>query len=76
MVCGKCWNRPSVAGGVVDGSGENPHYRYGGLWKNLRKQSKHTAEDPNDITQQLTGTYLEATMPSTTDDSGKNAAAK
>ena len=34
MVCGKCWGRPEVAGGVVDGSGENEHYRYGGLWKN------------------------------------------
>ena len=39
LVCGKCWNLDSVAGGVVDGSGCNPHYRYGGLWKNLRKQS-------------------------------------
>lgn len=34
MVCGPCWGKPAVAGGVVDGSGENPHYRYGGLWKN------------------------------------------
>ena len=39
LVCGRCWNLDSVAGGVVDGSGSNPHYRYGGLWKNLRKQS-------------------------------------
>ena len=35
MVCGKCWKTPEVAGGVVDGDGSNPHYRYGGLWKNL-----------------------------------------
>jgi len=34
MVCGKCWNLPEVAGGVVDGDGGNQHYRYGGLWKN------------------------------------------
>jgi hypothetical protein len=33
-VCGRCWKTPAVAGGVVDGSGDNPHYRYGGLWKN------------------------------------------
>ena len=37
MACGKCWETPAVAGGVVDGSGSNPHYRYGGLWKNLKK---------------------------------------
>lgn len=36
LVCGRCWKLPQVAGGVVDGSGENPNYRYGGLWKNLR----------------------------------------
>ena len=36
MVCGKCWNLPSVANGIVDGDkSTNPHYRYGGLWKNL-----------------------------------------
>lgn len=34
MVCGKCW--VSVSGGVVDGDEEHPHYRYGGLWKNLK----------------------------------------
>ena len=34
MACGKCWKLPTVAGGVVDGDGTNPHYRYGGLWKN------------------------------------------
>ena len=28
-----------MAGGVVDGSGANSHYRYGGLWKNLKKSS-------------------------------------
>jgi len=38
LVCGRCWKLPTVAGGVADGSGKNPHYRYGGLWKNLRKQ--------------------------------------
>merc|ERR1712087_384500 len=38
MVCGRCWNTPAVAGGVVDGDGTNPHYVYGGLWKNQRKQ--------------------------------------
>ena len=37
MVCGKCWKTPEVAGGVVDGDGSNPHYRYGGLWKNLHR---------------------------------------
>ncbi|KAL1526910.1 hypothetical protein AB1Y20_015601 [Prymnesium parvum] len=39
MVCGRCWNTDAVAGGVVDGSGSNPHYRYGGLWKNLKQQA-------------------------------------
>lgn len=34
LVCGRCWKLPEVAGGVVDGDGSNPHYRYGGLWKN------------------------------------------
>ena len=38
MVCGVCWKTPEVAGGVVDGDGQNPHYRYGGLWKNLAKR--------------------------------------
>merc|ERR1740133_296387 len=33
----KRWETDAVAGGVVDGSGANPHYRYGGLWKNLKK---------------------------------------
>ena len=37
MVCGRCWKTPAVAGGVVDGDGSNPNYRYGGLWKNLHK---------------------------------------
>ena len=37
MVCGKCWKLPNVSGGVPDGDGRNPHYRYGGLWKNLHK---------------------------------------
>ena len=40
MVCGKCWNLPVVAGGVTDGDGSNPHYRYGGLWKNLHKNPR------------------------------------
>jgi len=35
MVCGKCWNKHS--GGVPDGDADHPHYRYGGLWKNLHK---------------------------------------
>ena len=39
MACGKCWATDAVSGGVVDGSGANPHYRYGGLWKNLKKGS-------------------------------------
>ena len=37
MVCGRCWKEPTVAGGVVDGDGQNEWYRYGGLWKNLRR---------------------------------------
>ena len=37
MVCGRCWKTPEVAGGVVDGDGQNSHYRYGGLWKNLHR---------------------------------------
>lgn len=36
MVCGKCWHVAS--GGVVDGDYHHPHYRYGGLWKNRRRQ--------------------------------------
>ena len=39
MACGKCWATDAVSGGVVDGSGANPHYLYGGLWKNLKKGS-------------------------------------
>ena len=32
----KVLNLPSVANGIVDGDkSTNPHYRYGGLWKNL-----------------------------------------
>lgn len=38
MVCGKCWHVAS--GGVVDGDAHHPHYRYGGLWKNRRKQQQ------------------------------------
>ena len=37
MVCGRCWKTPEVAGGVADGDGQNSHYRYGGLWKNLHR---------------------------------------
>ena len=37
LVCGRCWKLPEVAGGVPDGDGSNPHYRYGGLWKNLAR---------------------------------------
>ncbi|KAJ1622056.1 hypothetical protein T492DRAFT_1065001 [Pavlovales sp. CCMP2436] len=37
MVCGACWRLPSVASGVIDGDGSNAFYRYGGLWKNLKK---------------------------------------
>ena len=34
MVCGRCWKKDSVSGGVPDGSmSANPHYTYGGLWK-------------------------------------------
>ena len=36
MVCGRCWN--VCSGGVVDGDKDHPHYRYGGLWKNRRRQ--------------------------------------
>ncbi|KAL3802378.1 hypothetical protein HJC23_007203 [Cyclotella cryptica] len=36
MVCGSCWR--DVSGGVVDGDDAHPFYRYGGLWKNRRKQ--------------------------------------
>jgi len=35
FVCGPCWHTPRVANGVVDGDkAANPHYCYGGLWKN------------------------------------------
>ena len=38
MVCGSCWKTPAVANGVVDGDPlVTPHYRYGGLWKNLHR---------------------------------------
>lgn len=36
LICGKCWNHAS--GGVVDGDANHPDYKYGGLWKNRRKQ--------------------------------------
>lgn len=38
MVCGRCWH--GVSGGVVDGDAAHPYYRYGGLWKNRRKQNQ------------------------------------
>lgn len=40
MVCGKCWKTDMVSGGVVDGTLETPHYRYGGIWKNLKRTMK------------------------------------
>ena len=43
MVCGKCWK--SVSGGVVDGDEDHPHYRYGGLWKNLHVNSRQSVQD-------------------------------
>eukprot|EP01024_Parvocaulis_polyphysoides_P053708 TRINITY_DN5367_c0_g1_i2.p2 TRINITY_DN5367_c0_g1~~TRINITY_DN5367_c0_g1_i2.p2 ORF type:complete len:128 (-),score=16.56 TRINITY_DN5367_c0_g1_i2:107-490(-) len=53
MVCGRCWNK--VSGGVVDGDIDHPHYRYGGLWKNLHKQSggANQISSPNDILQEI-----------------------
>eukprot|EP01024_Parvocaulis_polyphysoides_P044272 TRINITY_DN40761_c0_g2_i1.p2 TRINITY_DN40761_c0_g2~~TRINITY_DN40761_c0_g2_i1.p2 ORF type:complete len:162 (-),score=23.48 TRINITY_DN40761_c0_g2_i1:177-662(-) len=54
MVCGRCWRK--VSGGVVDGDSAHPHYRYGGLWKNLHKQDKggqSTAVQTNSILQQI-----------------------
>lgn len=36
MVCGSCWH--TVSGGVVDGDANHPYYRYGGIWKNKRRQ--------------------------------------
>jgi hypothetical protein len=36
LVCGSCWK--TCSGGVVDGDENHPHYRYGGLWKNRRRQ--------------------------------------
>ena len=38
MLCGKCWKIAS--GGVVDGDAEHALYRYGGLWKNRKPDSK------------------------------------
>lgn len=33
FVCGRnCWKK--VSGGVIDGSPDHPHYKYGGMWKN------------------------------------------
>ena len=37
LICGKCWKHAS--GGVVDGDTDHPDYKYGGLWKNRRKQT-------------------------------------
>lgn len=33
QACGRCWRE--VSGGVPDGDAAHPHYRYGGLWRNL-----------------------------------------
>ena len=41
MLCGKCWKMAS--GGVVDGDAEHALYRYGGLWKNRKPDSKARA---------------------------------
>jgi len=38
MLCGRCWKKAS--GGVADGDTEHPQYRYGGLWKNRKPNSK------------------------------------
>ena len=38
MLCGKCWKIAS--GGVVDGDAVHALYRYGGLWKNRKPDSK------------------------------------
>ncbi|KAI7836220.1 hypothetical protein COHA_009901 [Chlorella ohadii] len=38
MVCGRCWR--DLSGGVVDGDAAHPHYRYGGLWRNLHQPAK------------------------------------
>eukprot|EP01025_Chloroclados_australasicus_P025650 TRINITY_DN2559_c0_g1_i3.p4 TRINITY_DN2559_c0_g1~~TRINITY_DN2559_c0_g1_i3.p4 ORF type:complete len:153 (-),score=21.75 TRINITY_DN2559_c0_g1_i3:416-874(-) len=51
MVCGRCWR--DVSGGVVDGDADHPHYRYGGLWKNLHKQNKAGLSKNTDILQQI-----------------------
>ncbi|KAF5830743.1 hypothetical protein DUNSADRAFT_14104 [Dunaliella salina] len=37
MICGRCWQ--AQTGGKPDGDPKiNPHYRYGGLWKNHHQQ--------------------------------------
>lgn len=49
FVCtGKCWKE--VSGGVVDGTADQPHYVYGGMWKNKHagvsaKKKKKKKED-------------------------------
>ena len=43
FICPKsCWKK--VSGGVVDGTPDHPHYRYGGMWKN--KHAHVTAKKP------------------------------
>ena len=43
FICSKkCWKE--VSGGVVDGTLDRPHYRYGGTWKN--KHAHVTAKKP------------------------------
>lgn len=39
-----CWKDSSIAGGVVDGDGSNPYYRYGGMWKD--KKNAVSAKKP------------------------------
>ncbi|PNS21363.1 Mediator of RNA polymerase II transcription subunit 14 [Sphaceloma murrayae] len=46
MICpGKCWQ--DVSGGIEDGDGSNPHYRYGGMWKN--RHADVTAKKPKKV---------------------------
>ncbi|GIL56805.1 hypothetical protein Vafri_12105 [Volvox africanus] len=45
MACGKCWMEAS--GGEIDGAGDRPHYRYGGLWKNHHKAASGRSKVPS-----------------------------
>lgn len=55
MVCDKCWK--VVSGGVADGDGNHPYYRYGGLWKNRKalvpRLDAHTDISPTTLTSQF-----------------------